>query len=94
MSPSITPQQFVNNWRAVEQKERSIAQSHFNDLCRLIGHATPLEADPKGEWFAFEMGANKTTGGNGFADVWKRGHFAWEYKGKHANLDKAYQQLL
>ena len=22
------------------------------------------------------------------------GHFAWEYKGKHANLDKAYGQLL
>ncbi len=27
-------------------------------------------------------------------DVWKRGFFAWEYKGKHADLDKAYQQLL
>ena len=30
----------------------------------------------------------------GFADVFKRGFFGWEYKGKHANLDKAYQQLL
>ncbi len=28
------------------------------------------------------------------ADVWKKGCFAWEYKGKHANLDEAYQQLL
>ncbi|MBI1880635.1 MAG: class I SAM-dependent DNA methyltransferase, partial [Chloroflexi bacterium] len=28
------------------------------------------------------------------ADVWKKGFFAWEYKGKHADLDKAYQQLL
>jgi hypothetical protein len=25
--------------------------------------------------------------------VWKKGCFAWEYKGPHANLDKAYQQL-
>src|SRR6266566_1303635 len=30
----------------------------------------------------------------GFADVWKRGCFAWEYKGKKENLDAAYQQLL
>ena len=33
-------------------------------------------------------------GGQGFADVFKRGFFGWEYKGKHANLDKAYLQLL
>jgi hypothetical protein len=26
--------------------------------------------------------------------VFKRGCFGWEYKGKHANLDRAYQQLL
>src|SRR5437667_3733931 len=30
----------------------------------------------------------------GLADVWKRGFFAWEYKGKKKNLDAAYQQLL
>jgi type II restriction/modification system DNA methylase subunit YeeA len=60
----------------------------------LIGHPTPLEDDPKGERFAFEVGANKTTGKNGFADVWKKGYFAWEYKGKHGDMDKAYQQLL
>src|ERR1700676_4788060 len=30
----------------------------------------------------------------GFADVWKRGCFAWEYKGKKKNLDEAYRQLL
>ncbi len=30
----------------------------------------------------------------GFADVWKSGFFAWEYKGKKKNLDAAYQQLL
>src|SRR5207302_5413697 len=33
-------------------------------------------------------------GGQGFADVWKRDYFAWEYKGPHGNLEKAYQQLL
>src|SRR5881398_2458219 len=30
----------------------------------------------------------------GFADVWKKSCFAWEYKGKKKNLDAAYQQLL
>jgi hypothetical protein len=30
----------------------------------------------------------------GFADVWKRGCFAWEYKGKKKSLDEAYRQLL
>ena len=30
----------------------------------------------------------------GFADVWKRGCFAWEFKGKKKNLDEAYRQLL
>ena len=30
----------------------------------------------------------------GFADVWKKACFAWEYKGKKKNLDAAYQQLL
>lgn len=30
----------------------------------------------------------------GFADVWKKRCFAWEYKGKKKNLDAAYQQLL
>src|SRR5690606_149106 len=42
----------------------------------------------------FEAGADKQAGGQGWADVWKRGYFAWEYKGRHADLDKAYQQLL
>lgn len=60
----------------------------------LLGVVDPVSADAKGEWFTFEKGANKTSGGNGWADVWRRGCFGWEYKGRHANLDKAYAQLL
>ena len=60
----------------------------------MLGVPTPNEADPTGEEYAFEKGAEKTEGGDGFADVWKRGHFAWEYKGKHKDLKAAYQQLL
>lgn len=53
-----------------------------------------LNEDPTGDTYAFEKGAEKTGGGEGFADVWKRGHFGWEYKGKKRDLDVAYAQLL
>ena len=89
----MTPAEFITKWRASELKERSAAQEHFIDLCRLLGEPTPAEADPKGERYCFERGARKDTGGDGWADVWKRHHFAWEYKGKRANLDAAFRQL-
>ena len=60
------------------------------------GHAappTPVEADPTGEAYCFERRARKDTGGDGWADVWKRHHFAWEYKGRRADLDAAFEQL-
>ena len=89
----MTPAGFIAKWRASELKERSAAQEHFIDLCRLLGEPTPAEADPTGEHYCFERGARKDTGGAGWADVWKRHCFAWEYKGKHANLDVAFNQL-
>ena len=94
MAPTLTPQQFVEKWRKIDLKERSGYQEHFADLCHLVGHLTPGEADPTGEWFTYEAGVTKQKGGQGWADVWKKGYFALEYKGKEANLDKAYQQLL
>jgi type II restriction/modification system DNA methylase subunit YeeA len=94
MLPTLSPQEFVAKWRKATLKERSAAQEHFIDLCHLIGHPTPAEADPTGQTFTFEAGASKQRGGQGWADVWKKGCFAWEYKGKHKDLDQAYQQLL
>ncbi|MFZ4683463.1 MAG: type IIL restriction-modification enzyme MmeI, partial [Terrimicrobiaceae bacterium] len=90
----MTPDAFVKKWSGVALTERSAAQQHFLDLCALTGHSSPAEADPAGEWFTFERGAEKSSGGDGFADVWKRGFFAIEYKGRHKDLDKAYQQIL
>ena len=90
---AMTPSEYIAKWRASELKERSAAQSHFNDLCRMLGEPTPTDADPTGEWYCFERGARKDTGGDGWADVWKRGCFAWEYKGKRAYLDTAFNQL-
>ena len=66
----MTPQEFAAKWRNVTLKERSSAQEHFLDLCRLVGHATPAEADPDGSFFTFERGVEKLGGGQGFADVW------------------------
>jgi hypothetical protein len=53
-----------------------------------------FSADPTGESFTFEKGVPKTGGGDGFADVWKKGFFAWEYKKKKRNLDDALTQLV
>jgi type II restriction/modification system DNA methylase subunit YeeA len=89
----VTPDQFIAKWKVAELKERSAAQSHFIDLCLMLDEPAPTDADPKGEWYAFERGATKTTGGEGWADVWKRGHFGWEYKGKRKDLDAAFAQL-
>jgi type II restriction/modification system DNA methylase subunit YeeA len=90
----MTPQQFIAKWKPVALTERAAAQSHFLDLCALLGHDDPVSADPAGEWFTFEKGVAKTGGGDGFADVWKKGFFAWEYKKKKRNLDDALAQLV
>ena len=84
---------FIVKWRASALKERSAAQEHFIDLCRLLDLKTPVEEDPLGDWFTFEKGARKTGGGDGWADVWRRGCFAWEYKGKSKDLQAALRQL-
>ena len=89
----MTPHEFITKWRASALKERSASQEHFIDLCRLLGEPTPAEADPAGETYCFERGARKDTGGDGWADVWKRHCFAWEYKGRRADLDAAFDQL-
>ncbi len=90
----MNPVEFVAKWSRVELKERSAAQQHFLDLCDLLGHGKPAAEDPTGESFTFEKGAAKHGGGDGWADVWKKGVFGWEYKGKHKDLDAAYNQLL
>jgi len=94
MSPELTPAGFAAKWAGNTRTERAASQEHFIDLCRMLGVQTPNEADPTGDEYAFEKGAEKSVGGDGFADVWKRRHFAWEYKGKHKDLKAAYQQLL
>src|SRR5262245_39207721 len=106
----MTPAEFKRKWHRFSGKESAAYQEHFADLCRLLQQPTPAEADPSGEesfcfqkrvvkdaeLFELHDGAGDAAEGSerGFADVWKKGCFAWEYKGKKKYLDEAYKQLL
>lgn len=104
----MTPAEFKTKWAKVKAKESASYQSHFDDLCRMLNFPPPLEADPSGEVFCFQKrvvkdaelfilhgdGSESAPDERGFADVWRQGCFAWEYKGKKKNLDEAYRQLL
>lgn len=85
--------EFVTRWKASTLTERSAAQTHFIDLCEVLGQPHPAAADQTGDSFTFEKHVSRLKGGKGFADVWKRGYFAWEYKGRHRDLQAAYLQL-
>ena len=89
----MTPMEFIAKWQASTRNERAACQEHFIDLCRLLDEPTP-NSDPTGEDYAFEKGATRFTGQAGWADVWRRGRFAWEYKKQRGDLDAAYRQLL
>ncbi|MBN8544263.1 MAG: class I SAM-dependent DNA methyltransferase [Alphaproteobacteria bacterium] len=89
----MTPEQFIEKWKKSKLTERAGSQQHFLDLCLLLDEPNPSDADQLGDIYCFERGALKSNGGKGWADVWKKGHFGWEYKGKDRNLDAAFQQL-
>lgn len=89
-----TIQDFIRKWRGHALSERSAAQSHFIDLCRVLGEPAPTDIDRIGDTYTFEKGVTKTSGGQGFADVWWKGKFAWEYKKTRRNLREALEQLV
>ena len=92
--PTLSAAEFAAKWRESARRERASSQEHFIDLCRLLGVPTPNDP-PASPDYTFEAGAERlSTGGQGWADVWKRGRFGWEYKGAHADLAAAYRQLL
>ena len=93
----MTLAEFISRWQKSTLTERAAAQSHFLELCQVLGQPGP-SSDPTAENYAFEKSVGKVggkgSGGLGFADVWLRDHFAWEYKGKRKNLAEAYDQIL
>ncbi|WP_159993719.1 class I SAM-dependent DNA methyltransferase [Roseomonas sp. 18066] len=84
---------FIAKWRSNTRNEAAASKEHFLDLCAVLGTPTP-NSDPTGATYAFEKGVKKTSGTGGWADVWKRGCFGWEYKSRGENLEKAHDQLL
>ncbi len=102
----MTVAEFKKKWGRYRGKETAAYQGHFDDLCRLLGQPTPAEADPTGsdsfcyqkrvikDMELFETPDSGDPAERGFADVWKKGCFGWEYKGKKKDLDQAYKQLL
>ncbi len=51
----MTPTAFKNKWAKFTGKESAAYQEHFNDLCRMLGVMTPVEADPTGnKTFCFQ----------------------------------------
>jgi hypothetical protein len=89
----MSPEEFIAKWRGTTRTERSAAQEHFLDLCALLAVPKPADVDRHGTEYTFEKSTRKIGGSAGFADVWKRHCFAWEYKGKRNNLVQAYAQL-
>ncbi len=85
----MTPEHFIATWKDNKLTERAGAQAHFDDLCDLLGVDKPRDPDN----YCFERGAKKAGGGDGWADVWKRGHFGWENKKPGRDLSAALKQL-
>ena len=102
----MTPQQFIAKWGpggpAFELNERQGAQPHFMDLCALLGVPTPgstpgsTAGSLTGERsdYIFEQDTLVLGEARGYADVFKRDHFAWENKAPGKSLDTALKQLL
>jgi len=90
----MTPQQFIAKWGpggpAFKLNEEQGAQSHFIDLCDLLDVPRPGSE----EGYLFEQGGRIAGQSSGYADVYKRGAFAWENKAPGKNLDAALRQLL
>jgi type II restriction/modification system DNA methylase subunit YeeA len=85
----MTPDQFIQRWTDNRLTERAGAQAHFDDLCDMLGVDKPRDPDN----YCFERGAKKSSGGDGWADVWKRRHFGWESKKPGRDLRGALKQL-
>ena len=92
MGTTITAETFVGDWRSSTLNEKQGAQTHFRELCRMIGVPEP-SAMSRADGYCFEEFVDKVGGGQGYADAWKRGCFAWEYKSPGGDLKAALKQL-
>jgi hypothetical protein len=94
----MSPQDFIAKWGAPDGvpgpahalNEEQGAQSHFLDLCELLGVPKPGSSED----YRFEEKSLVIGGRTGYCDVFMRGVFAWENKAPGKNLDTALRQLL
>lgn len=84
---------FIKRWDASTRNETAGSKPHFLDLCALLDVPLPTD-DPTGAIYAFEKQVAKANGRKGWADVWFKGRFGWEYKSKGCDLEAAHDQLL
>jgi hypothetical protein len=91
--PVMTPDTFIATWQPNARNEAAASKAHFLDLCALL-EVPPPHSNPTGAIYAFEKGVRKAAGGGGWADVWRRGCFGWEYKSRGGDPEKAHDQLL
>jgi hypothetical protein len=91
---TLTPQEFVSKWTDDgDLNEIQGSQHHFIDLCDMLSVPRPPTRDGAAD-YTFERSFSGLTGRVRYADVWKRGAFAWEYKRPGKNLTDALDQLL
>ncbi|MEZ5673176.1 MAG: type IIL restriction-modification enzyme MmeI [Thiotrichaceae bacterium] len=91
MTEKLTTEQFIQRWHTANLNERSGAHLHFNELCELLDETPPNSETA--DFYGFERGLLQNTGQQGWADVWKKGYFAWEYKSPNKDLKAAFLQL-
>lgn len=89
----MTPQEFIDKWRGDERKERAASQQHFLELCDVLDVPKPGDPGISPKDYDFAVSLKKPGMEAGEADVFKRGCFAWEYKGPKKSLVEAYRQL-
>jgi hypothetical protein len=85
----MTPEEFIKIWTENDLTEKAGAQPFIEDLCSLLQLDKPRSSND----YCYEKGAIKDGGKQGWADVWKRGHFGWENKKPKRDLKAALTQL-
>ena len=85
----MTAEHFVALWKDNKLTEHGGAQAYFDYRCDLLKVDKPR--DPY--HYCVERSAKKTAGGDGWADVWKRGFFGGEDKKPGRDLSVALKQL-
>src|SRR3984893_10926586 len=89
----MSPEEFIARWRGTT-RTRAVGRS--GTFPRSVCTPRSTETGRLGSaWHRIylEKSTRKIGDAAGFADVWKRHCFAWEYKGNHKNLVQAYAQL-